>query len=66
MSSKPFYQSKTVWGGVISLISFVFVFFTAHNVQDKYFAVNGALSSLLAIYGRFKAEHKIHVKKPKG
>ena len=62
MNSKPFYKSKTIWGALISLISFIVVFFVSHNVQDKYFAINGALSSIFTIYGRVKAEHKIHFK----
>lgn len=57
--TKHFLLSKTIWGGVISLLSFIVVFLISKTVQDKYFAITGILSSLLTIYGRITAKHKI-------
>ena len=62
---KHLLKSKTIWGSLISLLSFIIVFFTVHDADGKYFAVSGALSSIVSIYGRLKAKEKLYVKKKK-
>lgn len=62
-TSKHFIQSKTIWASVISLISFIIVFFTSKTAQDKYFAISGALGAIGSIYGRLVAKERLYVKK---
>ena len=62
-SYKHVIQSKTVQASIISLISSLILYGTSHSVNDKYFAITTALSSLFAIYGRLTAEHKLYYSK---
>ena len=57
--TKHWAKSKAVWGSIISLVSFIIVFFVSKTASDKYFAVSGALSSLLSLYGRITAKHTL-------
>ncbi len=61
-SSKHFLKSKTIWGSLISLISFIFLFFISKTAQDRYFAITGAIGAIGSIYGRLVAKEKLHVK----
>jgi len=60
---KHFIQSKTIQASIISLISSLVLYGTSHSANDKYFAITTALSSLLAIYGRLTAKHKLYYSK---
>jgi len=60
---KHWLQSKTIWGSLISLISFVIVLCISKTAQDRYFAISGILSSIFSIYGRITAKHRITFKK---
>lgn len=61
MGTKHFLKSKTIWGSLISLISFIILFFVSKTAQDKYFAISGAIGSIGAIYGRLVAKERLHV-----
>jgi len=61
--SKHFLKSKTIWASLVSLISFILLFFLSKNASDKYFAISGAIGSLGSIYGRIVAKEKLHVRK---
>jgi len=56
---KHWLKSKTIWGSLISLVSFIILFTVSKTAQDKYFAISGAISSLVSIYGRITAKHKL-------
>ena len=68
--AKPWYASKTIWGGIIALIAAVFSLFghqidpetqkflTDQSVQIAT-AVAAAAGGILAIYGRVKADKKV-------
>ena len=56
-------KSKTVWGGLITIITAVVLFATAKSSSDKYFALNLLFSGVLTIYGRLKAEHKLYFRR---
>ena len=62
---KHLLKSKTIWGSLISLLSFIIVFITVHDADGKYFAISGAISSAVSIYGRIKAKETLYVKKKK-
>jgi hypothetical protein len=60
---KSFVKSKTIWGAVISAVSFVVMGIAGrHNPETLATATTGFLSSLLAVYGRIKARHTLVVK----
>jgi hypothetical protein len=66
METKPFYQSKAVWGGVIALLSVVAGAFGYSVGADDQIALvdalatgGGAVGALLAVYGRIVASGKI-------
>ena len=68
--TKPWYASKTIWGGIIALIAAVLSLF-GHQIdpQTQKFitdqavqiatAIAAAVGGGLAIYGRIKAEKKV-------
>jgi hypothetical protein len=63
---KPWYQSKTVWGGFITVLAIIagqFGILIDGNIQQQLIDLflNGAalLGSALAIYGRLKAVTKL-------
>ncbi len=65
-SSKHFLKSKTIWASLVSLISFILLFFVSKTAQDKYFALTGAIGAIGSIYGRFVAKEKLHVRRKHG
>lgn len=65
-SSKHFLKSKTIWASIVSLISFILLFFMSKNVSDKYFALTGAIGAVGSIYGRIVAKDKLHVRRKRG
>jgi hypothetical protein len=63
---KHWYQSKTVWGGAIALLSAIAGAFgyalgaeTQEALVASLTAIGGGVGGVLAIYGRIKAEGKI-------
>ncbi len=70
VQTKPWYASKTIWGGIIALIAAVLSLF-GHQIdpQTQKFitdqavqiatAIAAAVGGGLAIYGRIKAEKKV-------
>ena len=66
MDSKPWFQSKGVWGGVIALLAGVAGLFGFHldaalqgDVIDWLAAAGGVAGAALAIYGRIKATSRV-------
>jgi hypothetical protein len=64
--SKSWYESKTVWGGLIALIAGVAgIFGIDIGIEDQativnsLIAVGSAVGGLLAVYGRFTADKNI-------
>ncbi len=64
--NKPWYQSKTVWGGLIALGAAVAGSFgieidagTQGEIVDYIVLGVGAIGGLVAIWGRVKADKKI-------
>jgi len=79
--SKPWYTSKTVWGGIVTIAAGAAgTFFGIHatngdinQVVDNLTTLGeaasmivGAVGGLIAVYGRFKATMPVHVTKPSG
>lgn len=65
-SSKHFLKSKTIWASIVSLVSFIILFFMSKTMEDKYFALTGAIGAVGSIYGRFVAKEKLHVRRKHG
>lgn len=65
--SKPWYTSKTIWGALIALLSTLagtllhISVSTADQASlvDAFAAIGTAVGSILAVYGRTTATHKI-------
>nr|WP_321270474.1 hypothetical protein [uncultured Tolumonas sp.] len=64
--SKPWYQSKTIWGGVIAVGAAVGGAFGLHidastqaGIADACVVLGGGVGGLLAIFGRLTAQHKV-------
>lgn len=64
--TKPFWQSKTIIGSFISILAVVLGFFdigldeaSQSDIVDAILAITASTGSLLAVYGRIKAEKKI-------
>lgn len=64
--TKPWWQSKTVWGGVVALAAGVAGVFgvaipeaAQGEIAVSLTALAGAIGGLLSIYGRLKAERKL-------
>ncbi|HOV80325.1 MAG TPA: hypothetical protein PK728_09505 [Bacillota bacterium] len=67
MEEKKWWQSKTVWGGIVAIGGAVAGAFgiavdeaTQGEIVDYIMVIAGAAGGLLAIYGRLKAEKKIN------
>ena len=66
-SSKPWYQSKTIWGGVVTVLAIVVnVVFkraidehTQTQIVDTITGIAAGVGGLVSIYGRVKAEKSI-------
>jgi len=62
-NSKHVLQSKTIWGGIVAILSSVLILLLSHtNAIDKYFLVSNIFGGVLAIYGRIKAKHRLRFK----
>jgi uncharacterized membrane protein YraQ (UPF0718 family) len=70
MQTKKWYQSKTIWGGIIAIIAAVLSLFGKQiDAETQDFLTNQAveiatavatmIAGVMAIYGRFKADKKI-------
>lgn len=64
--SKPWYQSKTIWGGVIAVGAAVGGAFGLHidastqaGIIDACVVLGGGVGGLLSIIGRVTAQHKV-------
>lgn len=64
--SKPWYQSKTIWGGVIAVGAAVGGAFGLHidastqaGITDACVVLGCGVGGLLAIIGRVTAQHKV-------
>ena len=64
--NKPWYQSKTIWGGVIAVSAAVGGAFGLHidastqaGIVDACAVLGGGVGGLLAIVGRLMAQHKV-------
>ncbi len=70
MGFKPFYKSKTVWGGVVTILACLSVVFgidlneEGGRLSHVAAGIIGALGGLIAVVGRFDANTKI-IKSPK-
>ena len=62
---KHIIKSKTIWGSIFSLLSFIILFFTNHDPHSRYFALSGIWTSILAIIGRLEAKERVYVKRKK-
>jgi len=63
MPIKHALKSKGIWGGLIGALSSIILFFVSKTAQDKYFALTTFFSSVLAIYGRWTAKHKLYFRR---
>lgn len=66
METKKWWQSKTIWGGVVAIGAAAAGAFghavdqdTQDQVVELIMAIVGAAGGLLAIYGRLKADKEI-------
>ncbi|QDP59291.1 MAG: hypothetical protein Tp136SUR676911_30 [Prokaryotic dsDNA virus sp.] len=64
--SKKWYQSKSVWGGIVALLAVLLGAFgysiTGDDQSlliDSLSIIGGAVGSLVAIYGRVKASKRV-------
>ena len=64
--SKPWYKSKTVWGGIVALlagIAGIFGYSVGEEAQatvvESLLAVGSAVGGLIAVYGRVTAKDKV-------
>lgn len=64
--SKPWYQSKTIWGGVVAVSAAIGGVFglpldpaTQQGLVEVLCVLGGGFGGLLAIIGRVKAQHKV-------
>lgn len=64
--AKPWYSSKGVWGGVVTLLAMVLgAFGLALSPEESeqlvlaFTAIGGAVGSVLGIYGRMKATERL-------
>lgn len=65
--TKPWWQSKTIWGGIGTMLVFAISFATRNPASpadmqqgaDALEAIAGGVCGLLTIYGRLRATHKI-------
>jgi len=68
MDAKKWYQSKTIWGAIISILATLYSIISGHtvstetqqvvvnNVQNIVSAVVAIVGAITAIYGRLKAD----------
>ncbi len=66
ITEKPWWQSKTIWGGAIAVASGALGLFgidvdaaTQDVVVQNILMITSGIGGLLAIYGRLKAEHTL-------
>lgn len=64
--SKKWYQSKSVWGGIVALLAVLLGAFgysigdgDQSALIDSLSVIGGAVGSLVAIYGRVKASKRV-------
>jgi len=64
--SKKWYQSKSVWGGMVSLLAVLLGVFgysigggDQSSLVDALTLLGGAVGSIVAIYGRVKASKRV-------
>lgn len=65
-TSKQWYQSKSVWGGIVAVAAGIAGFFGINlepsaqtQLVDAFLALAGATGGMVAIIGRIKADRKI-------
>jgi hypothetical protein len=67
MDSKPWYQSRAIWGGIVAIASPA-IAFAAHvtigqgdiaSAADALASIGSGIGGLIAIYGRIKATRLI-------
>lgn len=64
--TKPWYESKGMWGGIISLIAGLLGIFgipmlpeIMESFTEVFTALAAAVGGVLAVYGRWRATHRL-------
>ncbi len=66
LNEKAWYQSKTIWGALVSILASLLAGFDVHldpavrqEAVDAFYQASAVIGALVAIYGRLSAETAI-------